>query len=72
MRYFKQYGCKRTGTNYLKALLERNFSDVMVLMHTLGGKHNRLKDPCVAGSIPAYTTESKSLLVLIKEAFLHM
>lgn len=39
MRYFKQYGCKRTGTNYLRALLERNFSDVVVLMHTLGGKH---------------------------------
>jgi len=39
MRYIKQYGCKRTGTNYLRALLERNFSDVVVLMHTLGGKH---------------------------------
>jgi len=39
MRYFKQYGCKRTGTNYLRALLQRNFADVNVLMHTLGGKH---------------------------------
>lgn len=39
MRYFKQYGCKRTGTNYLRALLQQNFDDVIVLMHTLGGKH---------------------------------
>ncbi|HTI60222.1 hypothetical protein [Mucilaginibacter sp.] len=39
MRYFKQYGCKRTGTNYLRALLQQNFEDVIVLMHTLGGKH---------------------------------
>lgn len=44
MRYFKQYGCKRTGTNYLRALLERNFSDVIVLMHTLGGKHEHPVD----------------------------
>ncbi|MGF7081403.1 hypothetical protein [Mucilaginibacter sp. UYCu711] len=44
MRYFKQYGCKRTGTNYLRALLERNFSDIIVLMHTLGGKHDHPVD----------------------------
>lgn len=39
MRYFKQYGAQRTGTNYLRALLEKNFADITVLMHTLGGKH---------------------------------
>ncbi len=39
MRYFKQYGAKRTGTNYLRSLLEKNFDDITVLMHTLGGKH---------------------------------
>ncbi len=44
MLYFKQYGCKRTGTNYLRALLERNFSDIIVLMHTLGGKHEQPVD----------------------------
>lgn len=38
-RYFKQYGAKRTGTNYLRALLEQNFADIVILMHTLGGKH---------------------------------
>jgi len=44
MLYIKQYGCKRTGTNYLRALLERNFSDIIVLMHTLGGKHEHPVD----------------------------
>ena len=40
MRYFKQYGTRRSGTNFLRALLEQNFSNTTVLMHTLGGKHN--------------------------------
>lgn len=39
MQYFKQYGAKRTGTNFLRALLEVNFEDAGVLMHVLGNKH---------------------------------
>lgn len=35
----KQFGARRTGTNYLKALLELNFDDVDVAMHEGGWKH---------------------------------
>jgi len=44
MQYIKQYGAKRTGTNYLRALIEQNFDDAIVLMHVLGGKHNPAVD----------------------------
>lgn len=37
---FKQYGERRTGTNYLRFLMEQNFSDALVLMHVLGDKHS--------------------------------
>lgn len=40
MHYFKQYGARRSGTNYLRALLEQNIEHAIVLMHTLGDKHN--------------------------------
>jgi hypothetical protein len=39
-RYIKQYGEERTGTNLLRALLLKNFADVVVLMHVLGDKHS--------------------------------
>lgn len=35
----KQYGEIRTGTNYLRALLQRNYPDIHVLSYILGGKH---------------------------------
>lgn len=35
----KQFGCRRTGTNYLKALVERNFVDVEVRDYEGGWKH---------------------------------
>jgi len=37
--YIKQYGAKRTGTNYLRWLLEANFKNVSVLTNILGWKH---------------------------------
>lgn len=37
--YFKQYGEMRTGTNYIKRLLELNFDNVCVLGSVLGWKH---------------------------------
>ena len=41
MRLFlKHYGEKRTGTNYLRALLVANFPDVVPLTHVLGDKHS--------------------------------
>jgi glycosyltransferase involved in cell wall biosynthesis len=36
----KQYGEKRTGTNLLQYCLEQNYSNVLVLVHVLGGKHS--------------------------------
>lgn len=39
MIYFKQYGEMRTGTNYLKRLIELNFKNVSVLGSILGWKH---------------------------------
>src|ERR1700693_1192116 len=36
----KQYGERRTGTNYLKSLMEATFPEVLVLMHVLGDKHS--------------------------------
>ncbi|MGH9932769.1 MAG: hypothetical protein ACREA9_26500 [Pyrinomonadaceae bacterium] len=38
--FLKQYGEKRTGTNYLRTLLLKNFPDVVPLMHVLGDKHS--------------------------------
>jgi hypothetical protein len=41
MRVFlKQYGERRTGTNYLRTLIQSNYSDVVPLMHVLGDKHS--------------------------------
>lgn len=39
MIYIKQYGLKRSGTNYLRYLIEENFKDVKVLVDILGWKH---------------------------------
>lgn len=44
MKYIKIYGMPRTGTNYLRFLLEENF-DVMAFHHILGGKHGAPCDP---------------------------
>jgi len=40
--FLKQYGAKRTGTNYLRWLLQTNYdaADVVPLMHVLGDKHS--------------------------------
>jgi hypothetical protein len=38
-RFLKQYGERRSGTNYLRFLVQANFDDVTVLMHVLGDKH---------------------------------
>jgi hypothetical protein len=37
--HFKQYGVQRSGTNYLKRLVELNFEDVVVFASILGWKH---------------------------------
>jgi len=39
VKYIKQWGLKRTGTNYLRYLIEANFKDVRVLVDVLGWKH---------------------------------
>jgi len=40
MVFIKQYGERRTGTNYLRALLKANYTNVVPLMHVLGDKHS--------------------------------
>ena len=40
MQFVKQYGERRTATNYLRALLLANYPSVMPLMHVLGDKHS--------------------------------
>lgn len=42
--YIKIYGLQRSGTNYLKALLEHNF-DVRVLQNIGGWKHGKVGTP---------------------------
>ena len=37
--YIQQFGKQRTGTNYLKALLARNFTDIVLFDNRLGSKH---------------------------------
>jgi len=39
MTYIKQYGAKRSGTNYTRWLLQENFPDVQVMSEVLGWKH---------------------------------
>lgn len=39
VNYIKQYGAMRTGTNYLKRLLEINFNNLQVFGSILGWKH---------------------------------
>jgi hypothetical protein len=40
LRFIKQYGERRTGTNFVRLLLRLNFPDTNVLMHVLGDKHS--------------------------------
>jgi len=42
VKYLKLYGLQRSGTNYIKFLLEQNF-DVFVLQNWLGWKHGRVE-----------------------------
>lgn len=44
MIYFKIYGQKRTGTNYLVSCILKNFLDVEVFMNVGGWKHSIIKE----------------------------
>lgn len=41
MKFIKQHGLERTGTNYIKALIESNIKDVRVLSNLFGLKHEK-------------------------------
>lgn len=43
MKWIKQYGMQRTGTNYAKAIIEKNFADCCVLSNILGWKHGTIE-----------------------------
>jgi|10_taG_2_1085330.scaffolds.fasta_scaffold80598_1 hypothetical protein len=45
MEIIKQYGLERTGTNYIKALLEYNLEDSRVLSNMFGLKHEKYIKP---------------------------
>jgi hypothetical protein len=45
MNIIKQYGLERTGTNYIKALLDVNCKDTRVLSNMFGLKHEKFKLP---------------------------
>ncbi len=53
----KQYGEKRTGTNYLRALLIGNYPGVVPLMHILGDKHSPPVDLCLHWETVASTDD---------------
>tara|TARA_B110001450_G_C17296553_1_gene349659 strand:- start:290 stop:511 length:222 start_codon:yes stop_codon:yes gene_type:complete len=40
--YFKIYGMKRTGTNYISTILVNNFLDTKVFMNVGGWKHGKI------------------------------
>jgi hypothetical protein len=40
MLFIKQYGERRTGTNFVRNLLSLNFEGIITLMHMLGDKHS--------------------------------
>ena len=40
--YFKIYGQKRTGTNYISTILVNNFLDTKVFMNVGGWKHGKI------------------------------
>lgn len=55
--FLKQYGERRTGTNYVRSLLEANVPNLVVLMHVLGDKHSvpaRLLTPDCKSQEEAY------------------
>jgi hypothetical protein len=43
MNIIKEYGLERSGTNYIKALIEINIKDVRVLSNLFGQKHEKYK-----------------------------
>jgi hypothetical protein len=59
MFFLKQYGARRTGTNFLRLLITKNIENVSVLIHVLGDKHsppvdlNSLWLQCANASAPA-------------------
>ena len=70
--YIKQYGAKRSATNYVRNLLERNFKNIIVLTNILGWKHGPHPEK-VDGSgknwVPDKKTKSyvKKLIALVSD-----
>lgn len=64
----KQYGEMRTGTCYLKVLLEKNFRNLYVSSNWLGWKHARPRNDAVR----AREKGQLSFLVLVKDPFAWM
>lgn len=41
MDFIKQYGLRRTGTNYIRRLIDLNFKEISVLVHLIRSKHGQ-------------------------------
>jgi len=50
MKYLKIYGLQRSGTNYLKALLEKNF-DIRILQNIGGSKHQQITGKTISNEV---------------------
>jgi len=75
MIYIKQYGAKRSGTNYTRWLLQENFHGVQVLSEVLGWKHGPHPDTIDwsgadwidASHGPAAQAEKRRLLAMVTD-----
>lgn len=66
MIFIKQFGLQRSGTNYLKALIDENFEDCILLTNTLGNKHDKTSWPSIErglGEIPSHLQHCSERLI---------
>jgi len=66
MIYFKQYGAMRTGTNYIRYLLAKNFSDIHIFMNIGGWKHgphiNKIQNKIILNNTVDYKTRKEWII----------
>jgi len=74
--FVKIYGCKRSATCYLAAVVKKNFRDVHMLVHALGGKHadpidyTQFKKNKPEGLREAIANEQVRALIAIKHPYI--
>ena len=58
MKYFKVFGAERTGTMYLKAILDENIENINVFVNAFGSRH---EPPLDANGAAAWTARNKRI-----------